>query len=1129
MQEFATCKSSARGGLLNQLTCSLKHRKAVRIMKLTGILLLAGCLQLSARGLSQTVSLSVKDAQLLTVLKAIVKQTDFTYLVSGEQLQKAKLVTFTATNLPLMQVLDLCFKGQPLTYTIVGKVINVVPRNEKNGHDNSLHLSPPVDIKGRIVNESGEPVLATVAIKGTGRGTNTNENGEFTLAGVDENAILVITGVGIEPRELKATAVSNLNIIVKILVAPLEETVIKGYYSTTVKLNTGNVSRVSGKDIQMQPVSDPILALQGRVPGLYIQQTSGIPGANSTVRIMGQNSIAGGNDPYILVDGVPISSTTLSNPGIGGSGALGNPVNGPGQGISPFNALNPADIESIEILKDADATAIYGSRGANGVILITTKKGKAGDTKVDVNVFSGAGKVSRKLDLLNTEQYLEMRHEALKNDGITTIPANNYDINGVWDNTRYTDWQKELIGNTAHFTNAQINISGGNNNTQFYIGGGYSVQGTVYPGDFADKKASAHFGLTNASINKRFHLQFTGNYVNDNSKIPTTDFTTLILLAPDAPSLYNADGSLNWQMFNGTSTWLNPLLNVYIPSAAITKNLIGNLTMSYELLPGLQLKGSFGYTSQEMNQTRKRPATIVNAPPNNQSQFSSLNMATTSLQTWIIEPQVSYQKKMGKGQLDMLIGSSFQENVFNSLATNASNFTNDALINNPLNASTKGINGKDNWLYHYEALYGRIGYNWADKYLINLTGRRDGSSRFGPGKQFGNFGAVGVGWIFSNEKWIQKGLSFISYGKLRTSIGTTGNDQIGNYQYLSTYTSSSSTYQGLSGLYPTALANPYYGWEVVKKFQIGLDLGFIHDKVLISATYFKNRDNNQLVGYPLPSITGFTTIQYNLPAIVQNSGWEITLNTVNMKSKKFTWSSNINLTIPKNVLVSYPGIEASSFANKYVVGKSLYIQKSYRWLNVKDSTGIYQYESAGKSTYNPKSPGDLTATPEISQQYYGGFQNTFSYKGIQLDIFFQFVKQTALNISNKFFSPGQVGQNVTTFYLTRWQEIGDITNVGKFSTNNATDPNGILSSSDYVISDASFIRLKTLSLSYALPTNWQKKAHLKKTRIYVQGQNLLTITNYSGLDPETSSTVGANSVMRLPTLKMLTAGVQITL
>ena len=259
--------------------------------------------------------------------------------------------------------------------------------------------------------------------------------------------------------------------------------------------------------------------------------------------------------------------------------------------MSPFNSLNSSDIESIEVLKDADATAIYGSRGANGVILITTKKGKSGKTNIDANIYSGVGKVTRKINLLNTQQYLQLRHEAFNNDG--AMPGyRDYDVNGDWDTTRYTDWQKVLIGNTSRFTNAQLNISGGNANTQFLIGGGYSNQSTVFPGNYEDVKASTHISLNHSSADQRFHLRLGAIYVNDNSNLPNTDLTSQIILAPDAPALYNANGDLNWQLKNGAFTWYNPLAYTMQKSNATTNNLMSSLNLGYNLFAGLELKAS---------------------------------------------------------------------------------------------------------------------------------------------------------------------------------------------------------------------------------------------------------------------------------------------------------------------------------------------------------------------------------------------------------------------------------------------------------------------------------------------------------------------------------------------------------
>ena len=686
---------------------------------------------------------------------------------------------------------------------------------------------------------------------------------------------------------------------------------------------------------------------------------------------------------------------------------------------------------------------------------------------------------------------------------------------GVWDTTRYTNWQKALINNGAHFTNAQTTISGGNTNTQFAIAGGYSNQGTLYPGNYSDQKASARVSLTHLSENQRFHVQLNADYVNDNSNLPRSDFTSAIALAPDAPAIYNQKGTINWQPLDGTNTWNNPLANTVEQAKAITDNLISNLTLGYELLPGLHVKSSFGYTHTQMNQNVIFPRVLIPPPLNTFTAIRTLSQATSDNKTWIIEPQLNYQHNIASGHLDVLIGSTFQQNISTSIATVASGYVTDALIPDPLAASTFQIVGNTYALYRYNAAYGRINYNWHEKYLLNLTGRRDGSSRFGPDKQFGNFGAIGTGWIFSKEHFVQDNLSFLSFGKLRASYGTTGSDQITDYQFLSTYSANSSTYQGITGLYPTQLTNPYYAWEVVKKLEGGLELGFLKDRILLNASYYRNRTNNQLVGYPLPQFTGFYSVEANFPAIIQNTGYEFTLNTVNIKTRHLTWTSFINLTLPNNKLVSYPNIANTPFMYTYAVGKSLFIREMYHYTGISPQTGLYTFETKNANGL-PSYPQDLFVTKPVTQQYYGGFQNSVTYRGFKLDVFFQFVKQLGSNYLVNFSPPGIVNQNQPAFVLK---------NPNLFTTSygsNAGNTYYYLTQSDATISDASFIRLKNIALSYQLPMEWQKRMHLQMARLYLQIQNLLTITHYQGLDPETGG-------LNLPPLRMITAGVQVAL
>jgi len=1105
--------------------------KTLFVMRLTGFFLLAAMLQVSAAGRAQTVTYSAKSAPLTKVLLAIEQQTGYNVFYDVSDLQDARLVTVDWKATPLRDALTAALAGQPLAFDIQGNTI-FVTRKAAEVAIPTAGAFPPGDVHGHITDSLGNPLGgASVTVKGSKKGVSTDAKGDFELKGVDNNATLVVSYTGFESQEIKVNGKSEFVIRLKQGASQLDQTVVKGYYTTTDRLNTGDVTTVTAEDIEKQPVTDPILALEGRVPGLNIQQVSGAPGAYSTIQIRGQNSIANGNDPFYVVDGVPFNSISLSSPDIsGGPLAAGNfGSNASGAGISPFNALNPADIESITVLKDADATAIYGSRGANGVILITTKKGNAGGTRFDLNVYTGGGQVTRMIQMMNTQQYMAMYHEAYQNDGlpfpnITTNPSdNNYDIDGFWDTTRYTNWQKVLIGNTANFTNAQGNLSGGTTNTQFVVGGGYSKQGTAFLGNYSDDKASVHLSLTHASSDQRFHLQVGASYVYDNDDLPSADFTGSITLAPDAPVLYDKFGNINWQILNGTATFANPIAPTFTNFKAATNNLISNLVLSYRLLPGLQLKSSFGYNRSEMSQTDIIPSTSINPPYNTLQDQRSNQFATTTFTSWIIEPQLNYLNKVGPGRLEALIGTTFQQRNLSSFAEDAYGFVSDALITDPLAASNLSIYGAESSLYRYDAIYGRLGYNVKDEYLLNVTARRDGSSRFGPGKQFGDFGAVGLGWIFSKERFIQDNLSYLSFGKLRASYGTSGNDQIGDYQYLSTYSSLGNSYQGINGLKPTQLTNPYFAWELDKKLEGGLELGFIKDRLRISASYYRNRTGNQLVGIPLPRVTGFDEVEYNLPAIVQNTGLEMTLNTINIRTKAFSWTSSANLTVPNNKLVAFPNIENfPQYANRYIVGKSLFIQKLYHFTGVDPQTGLYAFATK-TGNGNPSYPLDLQTTRPITQKFYGGVDNQFSFKGFTLDIFVQYVNNLGDNYKYSFGAPPGFFDNYNqpTAALNRWRMPGNITNTERFGTTGTVyNPYSTFQQSDGIITGASFLRLKNLALSYQLTTASKDKLHLHSARIYIQCQNLFTITKYLGIDPETGG-------LNLPPLRMMTAGLQV--
>jgi TonB-linked SusC/RagA family outer membrane protein len=576
----------------------------------------------------------------------------------------------------------------------------------------------------------------------------------------------------------------------KRIVKSLDETVVIAYGTSSKRMNTGSVSSVTSDVLSKQPVSDPLAALQGRVAGLMITPSNGSPGASFNVRIRGENSMKQGSDPLFIVDGVPYFTSPL------------NMFNGANGSQSPLNSINPNDIERIDVLKDADATAIYGSRGANGVIIITTKKGKSGESRVSVNVYTGMSKVSNKVDMLNTPQYLQMRKDAFQLDAVAATAANAPDLL-VWDQAAYTDWQDLLIGNTAKLTETQVSFSGGNAQTRFLLSGTYRDESTVMLGDFKFKRGGIHLNADHTSLNKKFGVSSSVNFNSDENNSVPTDVSQYINLAPNYPAR-NPDGTLYW--FGNVQ---NPLAYLNRTYQTNTNNLIANTVLRYTLLPGLNIKANLGFTQSKMKQVQTLPASGFNPATftGSTSQFGN-----SSANSYIIEPQAEYSFAAGPGKLNILAGASWQQTTNEGQYLQGSGFSSDALLKDILSASTVTVRGADNRQYNYQSVFGRLNYDIKQTYLLNLTFRRDGSSRFGPGKQFGNFGAIGAGWIFTNENVIKNALPFLSYGKLRGSYGTTGNDQIGDYQYLDTWGSTSFPYAGSAGLNPTRVYNPDYSW-----------------------------------------------------------------------------------------------------------------------------------------------------------------------------------------------------------------------------------------------------------------------------------------------------------------------------
>jgi TonB-linked SusC/RagA family outer membrane protein len=1054
-----------------------------------------GSLQLWASYGNAQITIKVKDAPIEEVFIQIEKQSGYGFFYKNAEVKAAGKITLNLNNASLKEALEKCLENQPLQYELIEKSILIKLKPSPF----SIPV-PQQKLTGKITDENGQPLAGvTVSVKGGTISTMTNNEGIYSID-VAANNTLVFSYLGYQAQEILVGNSKTIYLSLKNVSGQLDQVQIMGYGTTTQRLATGNISVVKAETIANQPVTNPLQALIGRIAGLQITQNVGIPGGGMSVQIRGRNSIAANNAPLYIIDGVQHTSTTI---GQAQNNGMGNPL----------NLINPNDIESISVLKDADATSIYGSRAANGVILITTKRAIAGKTTVEANLNSGVGSSTRMVAPLSTAQYLQLRRDAFVNSNLTPTTSTAPDLLS-WDQDLDNNIQDQLFGRTAKNADAYLSLYGGNAHTSFKLSGTYHKENSVLQksGDFT--RGNMHVAISHFSTDRKFNLSFNGIYgASKNNLQNNINLATTAQLPPNYP-LYDGNGNYNW-----VSGKTNVLAQTTSYIKDNNENINASLALGYKLLPMLQIKANIGYNSVNNDQVQPQPTTFLapSATPTNYSTFS--NQKSNS---FLFEPQIVYSAQIGGGKLEVLGGGTFQKTNNNLRATIFTNYANDQLMESMV-AGTAYFGTGSNVDYNFMSAFVRANYNLNDSYILNGTFRRDGSSRFGPGKQFGNFGSVGAAWLFAKESIFSR-QTWLSHGKLRASYGTTGSDGIGDYGYLSLY-SYTNDYGSLKAIRPSQIANDDFQWEVNRKLEIAIDLGFLYDRILFNTAWYRNRSGNQLVTYPLPATTGFTGYTANLTALVQNTGWEFELNTINIRGS-FNWSTSINLTIPRNKLLEFPNIAATSYAASLVIGQPLNIIQRYRFLGVDETTGLAKMQDingdnvfTAQSSYNNRG-GDYVIAGTTDPIWYGGINNSISYKGFSLDVFFTYTKQKGNNfLSNNFASFGRLF-NFWPTHLAYWKQPGDKASIPKpFAAANPSLTQ--FSTSDYTFSDASFLRLRNVSFYYQLPQEWTNGIGVQKVKLYAQGQNLWTQTNFLGYDPEQSASSGVG----LAPLKQFTFGI----
>lgn len=1040
---------------------------------------------LLARG--QLITLSVEKQSLEKVLLLIEQQSDYRFIYSAEMMSASRPVTVGCKNETLVKALGLCFKEQPLNWAISEKHVVLQFKKTDPAQDKRL-------LRGRVVDQHGEGIPGiSVLVRGTAKGTITASDGSFELVNVPERFRLVISGIQIETRDIIVGSEPFLTIETKQRTSPLDQTVVIGYGSGKRRYLVESVSKVDGDDIVKQPLSNPVLALAGRTAGLLVSQASGVPGSFVRVQLRGRNSLANGNDPLYIVDGVPFPAS-----------GLGDIFIAAGVTSSMLDNLNPAAIESIEILKDAAATAIYGSRGANGVILITTKKGQSQKPQVAVNAYTGWGKITRQIPLMNTSEFLSMRREAFANDNVVATISNAPDLK-LWDTTRYTDWQKHLIGNQMRVSDINASIMVGNAQTRVLASTGYRSETSVFPGNFGQDKISGMMNVNHQSVDKKLNVSVSASFLQNNMDLPKDDPLIYTRLAPNAPSIYTTEGKLNWE----NSSWTNPYTALLQTFTSRSESWQSSLQASYRLLSDFEIRLTAGYTSIGQSEHFRTPLKALNPA---QSPVARAGFGRKEIRTRMLEPQINYTKTLKElHRFNVLIGGSFQLSDQTGLHQQGSGYSSDDLLGSLQAASAITLTNETNIKYRYAAVFGRLQYDYAKRYLLTVSVRRDGSSRYGPENRFANFGSVGIGWILTSEKWLNK-IKGLDFAKIRLSAGTTGNDQVGDYRYLDLYSPYSYSYQGATTFYPVQLFSPSYGWEKVTKLEAGIDLAFFKNRLNITVNYFYNTTNNQLINYTLPFSTGFSGVLRNIPATIRNTGLEIEASADIISNKNWKWNASFNITVPKNKLVDFENFASSTYANSYVIGSPLSITKAYRYTGVDPATGLYTFEDINKDG-RLSAPADQQQVVVTAVEYYGGVENTVSWKSISLSFHLAFTKQPFTRNYYQFFNrPGSI-DNQPDWVNTRWIKNGDIADIQRYSVT-ASAPNlaySNLRQSNAAWSDGSFIRLRNLQLAY----------QYKVARVYITGQNLLLFSEYKSADPETG--------IALPPVRMITAGIQLTL
>ncbi len=1083
-------------------------RKLQKLMKITVLQLIIGtifsgvCLAFEGLAqdiLEQHVRIEAEDAKLRSVLNTIQKKYDVRFVYSSPAIGANRKVDVHSTDQRLADFLDQLLKPLQINYRVIQKRIVLTPVvRDKTTIDlleNGVppRFQQPVDktITGKVTDQNSKEPLPGVSIlaKGTNTGTTTDANGNYRLTVADNVTTLVFSFVGFESIEEDINNRNVINLSLTPDVQALSQVVVIGYGSVERKDLTGSVASIKNEEIVKTPTTRLDDALRGKVSGVQITPTSGAPGAGVTIRIRGSNSLNASNEPLVVIDGFI--------------------------GAGDLNNINTNDIESIEVLKDASATAIYGSRGSNGVILVTTKRGKEGKSKFTFDTYTGTQQITRKLDLMNARQYAEFQNDYAAFGGAKPVFP---DLSKVGQGT---NWQDEIF-RTAPITSSTLSISGGTAKTNFYLSGNYMNQQGIYI-NTGFKRYLTRLNLDH-EVNSRLKTGVSLSLSKSNRNGGSSSLRNVLGYDPTL-DVRDADGNYVIQTRTSEFTNDNPVsLAQQTLNNTSSTAIIGNVYGELKILKDLTYRLTAGVNTDFDDFDGYSPSTLF-------SQRDLAGSATVeNRQSFnvLLEQTLNYAKSFGDHTINLLAGYTRQTDEYKQRRSRVNGFATDAFTTNNIDAATNRLEssstlrktGLESWL-------GRANYNYKGKYLFTLSGRADGSSVFAKNNKWSFFPSAAIAWRVIEEDFM-RGNNLLSDLKLRASYGRIGNQAIGPYQSLSPISNGGNEYilgvaqNIVTGFAPNSLANNDLRWETTTSLDFGVDVALLNNRLSATLDYYRKTTDDLLVRVTIPQLTGFNNMLRNFGK-VQNNGLEFSLNSVNINRNDFRWETNFNIAGNRNTVVDVFNPEGFFLTNSGVSGTGTSpsgIIKEGEPLGVFyglvrngiwntqseiDAAGVTGYAvfPGGRRYEDVDGDGKIEATDDrkiignSNPKFFGGMGNNFSYKGFELSFFLQFVQGNQIFQEADYFLAQAFDYNGYTSLVNRWTPQNTETDIPSIEGNIRSI--AAVAESD-ALKDGSFLRLRNVNLAYNFPVgkiNW-----LQSAKLYVAGTNLLLFDNYPGYDPE---------------------------